>query len=137
MNIARQAGFTLVEIMIAMAVFAVGVLALATMQVSSIRGNASSESITEAGNLASAQIETLMALSYMDNALSDSNNDGSAGLARTGAAADHQQTQGRYVICWNVAQDVPATNNKTLNIIVTWNERGVGKTFSLRAVRAR
>jgi len=137
MKIARQAGFTLVEIMIAVAVFAFGVLAIAAIQVWSMRGNASSQSITEAGNLASSQIERLMALDYTHADLDDSDNDANAGLDHTGGAADHQRTEGRYVISWNVAQDVPVNNNKMVNIILTWTEQGANKRFSVRAIRAR
>jgi prepilin-type N-terminal cleavage/methylation domain-containing protein len=137
MKTAGQAGFTLVEILIAVAVFAFGILAIATMQAWSIRGNASSQTITEAGNLASCQIERLMALDYMHADLNDSDNDGNAGLDHTGTAADHQRTEGRYVIFWNVAQDVPITNNKTLNIIIRWTERKANKTYSVRAIKAR
>jgi type IV pilus assembly protein PilV len=137
MKIARQGGFTLIEILIAAAVFAFGVLAIATIQVWSMRGNASSQTITEAGNLASSEIERLLALDYMNDALNDADHDGSAGLGHTGAAADHQRTQGRYVIFWNVAEDVPAPNDKTVNIVVTWTERGASKTLSVRAIKAR
>jgi type IV pilus assembly protein PilV len=52
-------GFTLIEVLITLAIFAIGVLAVASMQYWSVRNTASGNIMTQAANLARAQMETL------------------------------------------------------------------------------
>ena len=55
----NQNGFSLIEILIAMAILALAMLAAATMQLGSIRNNASGNTVTQANMLAKAQMEVL------------------------------------------------------------------------------
>ena len=57
-------GFTLIEVLIALTIFSIGVLAVAAMQMTTIRGIASARRITEATSLAENQIENLIQLPY-------------------------------------------------------------------------
>ncbi len=57
-------GFTLVEIMVAVVILSIGLLAVASMQVSAVNTTASANSTTEATNLAQIKLEELMALQY-------------------------------------------------------------------------
>lgn len=66
-------GFTLIEVLIAMAIFAVGILAVTTMQMRSINQNASARLQTEATNLAADWMEQLLALPYDDPWLDEAN----------------------------------------------------------------
>ena len=66
-------GFTLIEVLIAMAIFAIGILAVTTMQMRSINQNASARMQTEATNLAADWMEQLMALPYDDPWLDEAN----------------------------------------------------------------
>lgn len=63
-------GFTLIEILIAMSILMVGLLAIAVMQVSAIRVNSKALSITERATLAQDKLEQLVALPYSDPELS-------------------------------------------------------------------
>lgn len=53
-------GFTLIEVLIAVAILAIGILGLAKMQIAAIKGNACARKGTEAMVIAQKQIETLM-----------------------------------------------------------------------------
>ena len=55
----NQYGFSLIEMMIAMAILALAMLAAATMQLGSIRNNASGNMVTQASMLGKAQMEVL------------------------------------------------------------------------------
>ena len=66
MPLADQKGFTLLEVLIALAIFAVGILAVLGLQITSIKGNDSGREITESTAIASDQLEQLMAKSYGD-----------------------------------------------------------------------
>jgi len=84
-----ESGFSLVEIMVAVCILGVGLLAIASMQVGAVNANADTRDISEAATLAEHHMETLMALPYRfaiasDNQnpvdLQDMNGDGAAGF---------------------------------------------------------
>lgn len=108
-------GFTLVEVLIAIAIFSIGFLAIATMQISSVKGNSSARRVTEATLLAEAQMESLLELPYDHNDLDPGLN-------------PHQATQNPYTITWDVVEtdlDADGTNDsKSVNIVVNWRYRG-------------
>lgn len=56
-----QAGFSLVELLVAVLILAVGLLGLAELQVSTMKANAQSDSITVANHLAQKVIEEISA----------------------------------------------------------------------------
>ena len=57
-------GFTFVELLVVIAIFSIGVLAVASMQVTAIHANASARMSGEATALAANQLEALMASGY-------------------------------------------------------------------------
>lgn len=63
---AHDDGFTLLEVLIAMVVFAIGILGVAEMQLSAIDGNSTSRKFTEAISAAREQIEPIMISSFDD-----------------------------------------------------------------------
>jgi len=84
-------GYTLMEVMIVIAIFSIGILAVAAMQMTSTKSNASARKITEATALAENQIENLMQLSYNHDDLNPANN-------------PYEINQGPYTINWNVVE---------------------------------
>ena len=59
-----DSGFSLIEVMVALAVFSVGLLAIFSMQFSAIKTNALARGVTENITVASVKAEQLMALPY-------------------------------------------------------------------------
>ena len=108
-------GFTLIEVLIVMAIFSIGILAVATMQMTSTKSNASARRITEETALAENQIENLMQLSYDHADLNPANN-------------PHESIQGPYTINWNVTEidlDANGTNDsKRVDVAVRWINGG-------------
>lgn len=134
-----QNGFTLIETLIAMVVFSVGILGLASMQITSIQGNSQARQITEASNLAADRIESILSLDYYDTALKDVDGDGTGqdtstphdGLDNSGgnfglddatdATADgaaDSDGDGVNDIFWNIAIDTPLLHTKTIKFII-------------------
>ena len=101
-------GFTLLEVVIALAVFSIGILAIASIQISSINGNASARMQTEATTLAVERLERLIALPY-DHADLDENNN------------PHLATSGVYTIIWRITDDdpIPLTKSAISKIGIT------------------
>ncbi len=59
-----QSGFTLIEVLIASVVFSIGILALFSMQITSIKGNAHANALTFSANEARDSIEQLLSQDY-------------------------------------------------------------------------
>lgn len=131
-NINNKAGFTVLEVLIALVIFAVGILGVATMQVSSIQGNSKGRQISEATDVVSSQIEMLLSLDYAD--IVDTNGNGTGqdldgdgvdddggnfGLDdNTLATADGSDVVDGYTLFWNVAVNHPTDRTKTIRVFV-------------------
>ena len=88
--VASQKGFSLIELMIAIAIFSIGILAVLAMQVSAISTNGGSRKISEALVMAEDQLENFMTLPYASAELDPALN-------------PHQIDAGGYSMVWNVA----------------------------------
>ena len=120
----NQEGFTLIEVLIAMAIFAVGILALAGLQVTYIGGNASAQMQTGATALGAQVIEHLKSLPF-----------DAAELDPTGNP--HQPPaggSGPYDVRWTVADNAPVNNAKTLDVTVTPINRVNGRRVSISTI---
>ncbi len=124
----KNDGYSMIEISLAMGIFAIGLLAIASMQISSRMGGRSAADSTEAAVVAMDKLEQLMALDYDDesgNNLNDNTGDGESGLSNsTVGTADYNETDssGKYTILWNVAVNVPISGAKTIRVIVQWSK---------------
>jgi prepilin-type N-terminal cleavage/methylation domain-containing protein len=132
-------GFTLLEILIAMAIFSIGILSVAKMQMSATSGNASSRGWTEATTIGQQQLERLMSLDYDNPLLLDTNGDGTNqdadndgvddggndfGLDETNTPDQSVTINTIYHVFWNIAVDEPITGSKKIRLIVRWKSSG-------------
>ena len=146
-------GFTLIEVMIAMVVLAIGLLGAGAMQLSAIRGNANSSNLTEATNLAAAQVENILSWSTTDARLANNENVnfqrmGILGIVGPGNnvmrvvndVADNSIAFEDYTIYWdgtarmdpgNPAQQVGID----MQVYVVWNEGPRLRTVSMNFIK--
>lgn len=138
-QVQTQAGFTLIEVTIAIIILGVGLLALATMQATSLKGNVTANQVSVSSNWAANRIERIMALAYDHSELQDRNNSGALGLDAMDETADGQEVSpdGYYTIYWNVAEDSPMPNLKTVRVIVHRKERGQDKRVVMDYIKAK
>jgi type IV pilus assembly protein PilV len=127
-TIQKDQGFTLIEVLIAISIFAVGLLAVATMQLSAIRVNSTAGQITTRMTWAQDKIEELMALPYSDPWLEVAGNP----PGQDSALHTHQETSDDYIISWTVTDDTPILNTKLITVSVT----GRGKTSHLTSMKS-
>ena len=123
----RDQGFTLIEVLVAIIILTVGLLAVGTMQLSAIRGNFMSGNTSIALSLASEKMEDLLNKDFSHADLSDGVSANNGTLSST-TSVDHQEnlseegvvgTGAFYRRIWNIAdQSSPTTKN--LMVIVTW-----------------
>ena len=107
-------GFTLIETLIAMAIFSIGILAVGSMQISAINNNASARMRTEATILASETVEDLMSL--------EDYNDPLLGTDTQSASSPNNI----YCIQWSAAVDTPIPSTKTITLSVRWTDGEAG-----------
>ncbi len=119
-----QTGFTILEVMIAMAIFAIGILGIAKLYIKSQTGNTSARTITQGTTYAQDRIERLMSLPY----------DSIATNTATVTGASSNET---YNISWTVTNNEPVTNTKQIALTVTWNDQGRTRTFSTNYYKAK
>jgi prepilin-type N-terminal cleavage/methylation domain-containing protein len=108
-----QTGFTVIETLMAMAIFTIGILGLFGMQSAVIKKNLTANSITSGATWATDRIELLLGQDYIQ--LKDTDNDGCNGLndrkpasAGNPARADGDDSSGTvplYKMYWNVAKN--------------------------------
>jgi prepilin-type N-terminal cleavage/methylation domain-containing protein len=111
-------GFTIIEVLIGLAIFSIGILAVAGLQVSTSTRNANSRFATEAAFLAQNQVERLMLLPY-DPTLTEFST-----VFNNGSRA-YTDVTGRYLVDWTVSPPgVPLDNTVTVTVSVSWTAKG-------------
>lgn len=108
-----QAGFTIVEALVAVTVFAIGVLGVAAMQVKAIHGNQDATARSNAIVIASAFLEEFKNMSFTDPLLSDPNPGGdlNAGRAPAGGQPAPNQAEHSFQAAINLPYQLNANGN--------------------------
>ncbi len=124
-SLKKQNGFSLLEVLIALVILAIGLLAVAQMQITAIKGNAYGSGMTNASSLASNTLERLMALPYTNAALTPTGAPPDAPLT-TGSTLDPLvaveggvNNEGYTRVYW-VEDDTPSIGMKQITVRVVW-----------------
>ena len=111
----KQAGFTLIEVLVALTIFAVGVLAVVTMQAQSIRYNATARLTSDAVFKAERRVEELLAGTYLAAAV---------GTVTT--------PDGPHTVSSTITDQ---GTHKTIVVTVTWKDSSGNKSFTLNSLK--
>ncbi len=119
----NQKGFTLIEVLIGLILLAIGMLAIAGMQMTSIRGNFFSHYLTQASYAGQVRLEFLDHIPFASNELLAGNhNDPSATIAGIVFTRGYSVTDvGGY---------------KIIDYRITWND-GVNRSILLSTIRSQ
>jgi len=120
-----QAGFTLMEVLIAISILAVGLLAIASMQIAAIQTTGGAKSISKGVMWAEDRMEMLSTLDWTD------------ALLASGATINDPNPPENFTITWTVVDNNPRTDCKFITITVEWTERGLNKSTTLTGVKPR
>jgi type IV pilus assembly protein PilV len=117
-------GFTLIEVLIAISIFAFGLLSVAAMQISAIQVNSTAGQITTRSTWAQDKLEELMALPYTDPLLVDNN-------SAVGVMTNHTDTSPPtgYTITWSVDNNNPVSSTKLITVTVTGKGKSTRVSF--------
>jgi prepilin-type N-terminal cleavage/methylation domain-containing protein len=113
----RCEGFTLIEVMVAISIFAIGFLAISSLQFSSSRNNRTASEVTAAVTIATDHMERIMALEF---------DDPSGDLDTDPGVNPHEDADGKYDIQWVVTDadldDDTVNDAKLVNLTVSWEK---------------
>ena len=123
-----EGGFTLIEVIIAISILTVGLLAVATMQTAAIQGNFFAYRTTEATTLAQDRLEYLLSLPYGDADLQDGDDQ-----SDPVTAGNHQAPN--VIVTYDVAVDRPIAGAKRITVKAKHTEKGVERTIELTCVK--
>ncbi len=132
-----QEGFTLIEILIAITVFTIGVMAVLLMKTAAVKSNALSIKQTLASELATTTAERFMEIPYTDTALAVTS--GPQTIPNDGSLAwPFDITYGdAYSISYEIANGTAEANTRIITISVDWLANGVNHTgLEVRLLRA-
>ena len=124
-----EAGFTLIEVLVAIVILTVGLLAVGTMQISAIRGNFMSGNTSTALSLASEKMEDLLNKDFNHADLTNSVTGNDTNLSSI-TSVDHQENISEegvvgagafYRRIWNIDDETGPTT-KNMMVIVTWEK---------------
>ena len=120
----NKGGFTIIEVMIAVSIFAIGFLAISSLQFSSSKNNRTASEITQAVTIATDRMERMMVLPFSHVDLDPTLN-------------PHSMNQGKYGIQWIVIDsdlnDDGVNDAKTVTMTVSWKKL-VPSSQSIRTI---
>jgi prepilin-type N-terminal cleavage/methylation domain-containing protein len=120
----KEAGFTLLEVIVAIAVLTIGLLAVGAMQTSAIGGNLSAYRTSQAVTLAQDRMEQLLFRPYADASLN----------VGTGKGDPSPPAPRNFTITYDVG-DVAGINAKQITVKVTVSEKRMTRTIRLICVK--
>jgi len=125
-TVGRQDGWTIIEVLVAVVILCVGLLAVGTMQISAIRGNFMGGNTSIALTLASEKMEDLLNKDYVTDAdLADGAHTEEVSDSGVVAAGSF------YTRTWNIADTAsPWPAMKEMTVIVSWENNRHRVTIS-------
>jgi type IV pilus assembly protein PilV len=119
-------GFALIEVLMAMVIFTVGILALAGLQITTISGNAAARMQTEATAIGARIVERLRSLPYDHEDLLPTV---PPRLLLAGGTRP-------YAVNWTVRADIPVNGTKTVRVTVIPFNKINGRTATIDTIIA-
>ncbi len=119
----EEKGFTLTEVLIGLIILAIGILAIAGMHITSIRGTSFSNNLTQASVIAQERLEFQKSLPLNDASLN------------TGDYNDLPDV-GIFTKSYHADRNV-SPNYVQITYTVSWVEKGVPHSVTFRTIKAR
>ena len=109
----QEGGFTLIEVMVAVLLLALGLAALAAVQMTAVTINARANGMTRLATMAQERLEALLALPYNHPHLLDT----AAGAAKTTYDAASGEVPEGHRVYWCVNEGFPRSRLKTIEVV--------------------
>ena len=138
-------GFTLIEVLMAMAIFSIGILAVFSMQISAITSNSRARNSTTVLTIAKDRVEELIELPYDHADLAGAPAPGSLHAPTAGAdlidndedgQIDEAGEGGQISITWTVIEDQPLPGAKSVSVTAVRSVSGRQRAATLDFIKA-
>jgi prepilin-type N-terminal cleavage/methylation domain-containing protein len=129
-----ERGLTLLEVVIALAIFSVGIMAVASLQVSSTNGDTRARLATEGAIAAHDQAEKLLSMNYDPlNPTEEFLDDSVSGYQNY--PTDRATDVGIYSVDWLVRPHPTITRAVIITVRADWRYFGAAKSYTLEFVK--
>lgn len=127
-----EAGFSIIEVMFASLIFAIGIIAVSGVFLINIKQNAVAEDLTQASVLAQDRLEDLTDITYDTMAAG-----GDAGSIATSVTGYFDNPSPIYLRRWEIDVDAPVTGMTTIRVRVISARQLIGEPKECTVVLAR
>ena len=117
-------GFTLIEVLMAMTILSVGILAIASLQISAVHNNGLGNLITQATMLAQEKMESLKSTDDI-TALTDGSDTNIDHYGDSGGIFDRS---------WTISNPLGGSSSRQIEIAVQWSKKGANRQVILAAI---
>lgn len=114
-------GFTLIEVLVAMALFAIASAATTSLMFHSTAYIAKSNERSQAIAIAQQTIEDLRTMDYSD-------------IDSGSTTVEWKEQAAFFNIDWDVSDDDPEPNMKTIVVSVSWESKGVTNVYEIQSI---
>ena len=135
-----QTGFSLIEVLLGITIFMIGMLGVTALNISSLKSNTFSGNMSEAVIIAGDKLEELMAVDFGHEYLTAGNHiedkigdfDPDDNHPIPDDVPDPLGKNGIYTVSWNVVDDEPLPEEtKTVIVTVEWYMKDVKRSMSM------
>ena len=112
----KNEGFTLIELVVALLVFTIGIVGILKMHQASVQANSYNMQLTEAVAVAQNQLETLHGLAFTSTSMA-------VGVHTTRMIPSPPPRNFPYNVSWLVTNPGSVFPTRTIALSVTWQER--------------
>jgi prepilin-type N-terminal cleavage/methylation domain-containing protein len=126
-----RVGFSLLEVMIAMTILAIGLLGALSMQVQALNGNSTGRHVSEAMRIGLDQLETLKYQGWAATPVTT----WTPAIVVVGpeaVAARAGELRQQFNVSWRIQAVAPLTLVRQIDVRVTWREPGDAPALPLR-----
>ncbi len=140
-GIESESGFTLIEVLISVSIFSIGILATTMMQMSAIKTNSLAQDLTNRSVRAENQMEHLLALPYTHDILAINNNIGiitcpDGDISICPASNLFTCSDGQSYTCTDtLTVTQPVTGEKNITLAATSNHYGQTRNVTLSMLK--
>ena len=129
----KQGGFTIIEALLAMAIFSIGILAVASLQLWNVKNNTTGNITTQASMLAREKMEELKGVSDVRDLAST----GELGVAQSdpnNPVDPEGNTGGIFTRNWTVSNPFGGNSSRQIQVTVSWNRRGQSRSVQISTI---
>ena len=119
-------GFTLIEVLIAMAIFSIGILAVASMQLWNVKNNTTGNITTLATLLARNQMEQLKNVADVTTLAS--------GTDPNNPVDENGNSGGIYTRSWVITNPLGGSATRQIQVTVSWTKGGPNRSVVLTSI---